>query len=194
MHAYLVHALLWLLAAFSALIKTRSHITIHEAKQDARHDVLWHNKSVQVTQVFLHCRSGARGCLGVYGQICGVVYALDPVQVHELMSKRKLSDDPLLDQPKKTKMDNGVADGGNVEIDENLHSRQLAVYGREVMRRMAGASVLVSGANGVGVEIGMRTDRVGMTCDRAWHRRANVAGGLHGTRSTGFVACTGSST
>eukprot|EP00878_Enallax_costatus_P029970 GHUV01032549.1.p1 GENE.GHUV01032549.1~~GHUV01032549.1.p1 ORF type:complete len:236 (+),score=47.29 GHUV01032549.1:950-1657(+) len=69
------------------------------------------------------------------------------------MSKRKLSEDPLLDQAKKTKMDNGVADGGNVEIDENLHSRQLAVYGREVMRRMAGASVLVSGANGVGVEI-----------------------------------------
>lgn len=71
------------------------------------------------------------------------------------MSKRKTSEDPLLDLPKKAKMDNGSADGGNVEIDENLHSRQLAVYGREVMRRMAGASVLVSGANGVGVEIGM---------------------------------------
>lgn len=47
--------------------------------------------------------------------------------------------------------DNGAA---GVDIDENLHSRQLAVYGREVMRRMAGAAVLVSGANGLGVEIG----------------------------------------
>ena len=44
--------------------------------------------------------------------------------------------------------------GGEMEIDENLHSRQLAVYGREVMRRMAGASVLISGLNGTGVEIG----------------------------------------
>jgi ubiquitin-activating enzyme E1 len=50
-------------------------------------------------------------------------------------------------------MDNGAANGG-VDIDENLHSRQLAVYGREVMRRMAGSAVLVSGANGLGVEIG----------------------------------------
>ncbi|KAG1679642.1 hypothetical protein FOA52_006159 [Chlamydomonas sp. UWO 241] len=40
-----------------------------------------------------------------------------------------------------------------VEIDENLHSRQLAVYGREAMRRMAGAAVLISGLNGLGVEI-----------------------------------------
>eukprot|EP00879_Flechtneria_rotunda_P011893 GHRR01012422.1.p1 GENE.GHRR01012422.1~~GHRR01012422.1.p1 ORF type:complete len:887 (+),score=280.88 GHRR01012422.1:1076-3736(+) len=67
-----------------------------------------------------------------------------------LMSKRKV-EEPLLDVPKKAKMDsNGAANG---VIDENLHSRQLAVYGREVMRRMAGSSVLVSGANGVGVEI-----------------------------------------
>lgn len=77
-----------------------------------------------------------------------------------MMSKRKTSEDPLLELPKKAKMDNGVADGANVEIDENLHSRQLAVYGREVMRRMAGASVLVSGANGVGVEIGMRIRQI----------------------------------
>lgn len=42
----------------------------------------------------------------------------------------------------------------DMEIDENLHSRQLAVYGREVMKRMAGASVLIAGANGLGLEIG----------------------------------------
>lgn len=42
-----------------------------------------------------------------------------------------------------------------VEIDEDLHSRQLAVYGRETMRRLFGAHVLVSGLQGLGVEIGM---------------------------------------
>lgn len=52
----------------------------------------------------------------------------------------------------KSSAPDGVA--GNVEIDENLHSRQLAVYGREAMKRMATSSVLISGANGLGVEIG----------------------------------------
>eukprot|EP00249_Psilotum_nudum_P022864 c28665_g1_i1 orf=405-3575(+) len=40
-----------------------------------------------------------------------------------------------------------------VEIDEDLHSRQLAVYGRETMRRLFGANVLISGIQGLGVEI-----------------------------------------
>eukprot|EP00271_Cylindrocystis_brebissonii_P015800 TRINITY_DN38822_c0_g1_i1.p1 TRINITY_DN38822_c0_g1~~TRINITY_DN38822_c0_g1_i1.p1 ORF type:complete len:1057 (+),score=227.94 TRINITY_DN38822_c0_g1_i1:231-3401(+) len=40
-----------------------------------------------------------------------------------------------------------------VEIDEDLHSRQLAVYGRETMRRMFGSSVLISGLKGLGVEV-----------------------------------------
>ncbi|TVU47405.1 hypothetical protein EJB05_07005, partial [Eragrostis curvula] len=43
---------------------------------------------------------------------------------------------------------NGVA-----EIDEGLHSRQLAVYGRETMRRLFASNVLVSGLNGLGAEI-----------------------------------------
>lgn len=42
----------------------------------------------------------------------------------------------------------------DVDIDEDLHSRQLAVYGRETMRRLFGAHVLVSGLQGLGVEIG----------------------------------------
>ena len=42
------------------------------------------------------------------------------------------------------------------EIDEDLHSRQLAVYGRESMKRLAGASVLVCGLKGLGAEIGTR--------------------------------------
>ncbi|KAL4342992.1 hypothetical protein AHAS_Ahas11G0033800 [Arachis hypogaea] len=39
------------------------------------------------------------------------------------------------------------------DIDEDLHSRQLAVYGRETMRRLFGSNVLVSGMQGLGVEI-----------------------------------------
>ncbi|CAJ1972054.1 unnamed protein product [Sphenostylis stenocarpa] len=51
-----------------------------------------------------------------------------------------------------------MALGGShpVEIDEDLHSRQLAVYGRETMRRLFASSVLISGMQGLGVEIGMR--------------------------------------
>ncbi|CAM6046261.1 unnamed protein product [Sphagnum compactum] len=41
----------------------------------------------------------------------------------------------------------------DVEIDEDLHSRQLAVYGRETMRRLFGAHVLISGLQGLGAEI-----------------------------------------
>ena len=40
-------------------------------------------------------------------------------------------------------------------IDEDLHSRQLAVYGRESMRRMAGTTVLISGLGGLGAETGV---------------------------------------
>jgi hypothetical protein len=39
-------------------------------------------------------------------------------------------------------------------LDEDLHSRQIAVYGREAMSTLATATILVSGVNGLGVEIG----------------------------------------
>ncbi|RWV88412.1 hypothetical protein BHE74_00039323, partial [Ensete ventricosum] len=39
------------------------------------------------------------------------------------------------------------------EIDEDLHSRQLAVYGRETMRRLVASNVLISGIQGLGAEI-----------------------------------------
>lgn len=50
----------------------------------------------------------------------------------------------------------GMALGNSqpAEIDEDLHSRQLAVYGRETMRRLFASSILVSGMQGLGVEIG----------------------------------------
>ncbi|RZC26317.1 Ubiquitin-activating enzyme E1 2 isoform A [Glycine soja] len=49
----------------------------------------------------------------------------------------------------------GMALGNSqpAEIDEDLHSRQLAVYGRETMRRLFASSILVSGMQGLGVEI-----------------------------------------
>ena len=40
-----------------------------------------------------------------------------------------------------------------MDIDEDLHSRQLAVYGRESFRKLASARVLVVGARGLGCEI-----------------------------------------
>jgi hypothetical protein len=49
----------------------------------------------------------------------------------------------------------GSGNGSGVaEIDEDLHSRQLAVYGRETMRRLFASNVLISGLNGLGAEIG----------------------------------------
>ncbi|XP_058214651.1 ubiquitin-activating enzyme E1 2-like isoform X1 [Rhododendron vialii] len=54
----------------------------------------------------------------------------------------------------KAPMTAAAAGGGNSQdIDEDLHSRQLAVYGRETMRRLFASSVLVSGMNGLGAEI-----------------------------------------
>ena len=41
------------------------------------------------------------------------------------------------------------------DIDEDLHSRQLAVYGRETMRRLFASNILISGIQGLGAEIGI---------------------------------------
>ncbi|XP_074581592.1 ubiquitin-activating enzyme E1 2-like isoform X1 [Curcuma longa] len=46
-----------------------------------------------------------------------------------------------------------VVGSKQTEIDEDLHSRQLAVYGRETMRRLFSSNVLVSGLHGLGAEI-----------------------------------------
>ena len=48
-----------------------------------------------------------------------------------------------------------LGNGASTDIDEDLHSRQLAVYGRETMRRLFASNVLVSGMQGLGAEIGM---------------------------------------
>ncbi|CAI9097290.1 OLC1v1033679C1 [Oldenlandia corymbosa var. corymbosa] len=44
-------------------------------------------------------------------------------------------------------------DGNSQDIDEDLHSRQLAVYGRETMRRLVASNILISGMQGLGAEI-----------------------------------------
>ncbi|KAL0347511.1 UNVERIFIED_CONTAM: Ubiquitin-activating enzyme E1 1 [Sesamum calycinum] len=46
-----------------------------------------------------------------------------------------------------------IGDGQPPEIDEDLHSRQLAVYGRETMRRLFASNILISGMQGLGAEI-----------------------------------------
>lgn len=77
------------------------------------------------------------------------------------MSKRCSGEDvPVV--AKKPRMQNGSSNTTNtaavdMEIDEDLHSRQLAVYGKESMRRMAASNVLICGALGPGVEAGNRT-------------------------------------
>lgn len=70
-------------------------------------------------------------------------------------TRGNISDDPHHAKKQKMANDSDSQGGGQpMEIDENLHSRQLAVYGREVMKRMAASSVLISGMNGLGVETG----------------------------------------
>ncbi|KAG6678008.1 hypothetical protein I3842_14G058600 [Carya illinoinensis] len=46
-----------------------------------------------------------------------------------------------------------LGDANSTDIDEDLHSRQLAVYGRETMRRLFASNILVSGMQGLGAEI-----------------------------------------
>ncbi|KAK6935687.1 THIF-type NAD/FAD binding fold [Dillenia turbinata] len=50
-------------------------------------------------------------------------------------------------------VNNAMGDGNPPDIDEDLHSRQLAVYGRETMRRLFASNILVSGMQGLGAEI-----------------------------------------
>lgn len=99
------------------------------------------------------------------------------------MYKRSL---PVEDPPqaKKLRMQDGsVANGASkagdgLVIDEDLHSRQLAVYGRESMRRMAASSVLIVGALGLGVEIGNSLRPIftssGACCNRACCYRSRL--------------------
>ncbi|GBG00327.1 ubiquitin-activating enzyme E1, partial [Raphidocelis subcapitata] len=65
--------------------------------------------------------------------------------------KRASSTDADTDHPEQSKRSKMQTEPDF--IDENLHSRQLAVYGREAFRKFQTASVLVAGMNGLGVEV-----------------------------------------
>jgi hypothetical protein len=66
--------------------------------------------------------------------------------------KRTSADDPISETQQSIKRNK--MQGEPDFIDENLHSRQLAVYGREAFRKFQTASVLVAGMNALGVEVG----------------------------------------
>ncbi|PRW20689.1 Ubiquitin-activating enzyme E1 2 isoform A [Chlorella sorokiniana] len=93
------------------------------------------------------------------------------------MSKRASSLEQDLPDAKKTKMttsNEAAANGAPaVEIDEDLHSRQLAVYGKESMRRMATANVLICGLGGLGVEVAKNVILAGVK-SITLHDRAEV--------------------
>ncbi|KAG8093490.1 hypothetical protein GUJ93_ZPchr0012g20633 [Zizania palustris] len=67
-------------------------------------------------------------------------------EVEDLQKKARTADQELAN-------DNHAMTRRAPEIDEDLHSRQLAVYGRETMKRLFGSNILVSGLNGLGAEI-----------------------------------------
>lgn len=85
------------------------------------------------------------------------------------MVKRPAEIQASEDNSKKAKMATpmNVDSEAGVKIDEDLHSRQLAVYGKESMKRMANASVLIVGVKGLGVEVGAKPGH--RCCDRLWH-------------------------
>ena len=93
------------------------------------------------------------------------VLVLRTVLLHYMLPKKRVAGGELGNSLKKLHSEQEeqgtnttmAVDGSpsEVDIDEDLHSRQLAVYGRETMRRLLGANILISGLNGLGVEIGM---------------------------------------
>jgi hypothetical protein len=87
------------------------------------------------------------------GLIGGVAHYMLP-------RKREIAASEVEESQKKARADAQAKDdamamaGKATEIDEDLHSRQLAVYGRETMKRLFASNVLVSGLQGLGAEIG----------------------------------------
>ena len=64
------------------------------------------------------------------------------------------SDNSLAKEEQEHTFTMALGDDNPADIDEDLHSRQLAVYGRDTMRRLFASNVLVSGLQGLGAEIG----------------------------------------
>ncbi|RAL42333.1 hypothetical protein DM860_012116 [Cuscuta australis] len=80
------------------------------------------------------------------GSCCTVITGNNSSSTNGSSSGSKSGREPSL-------KDMAFDDGNPHDIDEDLHSRQLAVYGRETMRRLFSSNVLVSGLQGLGAEI-----------------------------------------
>ncbi|XP_078180716.1 ubiquitin-activating enzyme E1 2-like [Carex rostrata] len=78
------------------------------------------------------------GAVGLAGVLCVLSQYKRP---------RKSPEGQSAEEPRE------VVEKEKSDIDEDLHSRQLAVYGRETMRRLFASNVLVSGLQGLGAEI-----------------------------------------
>ena len=116
-------------------------------------------------QKWPHCKHNSRSfCKPVLPRDQCTAIGLWPVgptyALNRLMTKRSKAKSESSPVAKKLKMANGSATKANgrpvklQDIDEDLHSRQLAVYGRGAMRRMAESNILICGLGGLGVETG----------------------------------------
>lgn len=78
-------------------------------------------------------------------------------EAESLNDSSKNHDDDALKKKKKVEENiivvTTMSNTNENKIDEDLHSRQLAVYGRESFRKLVGAKVLISGLNGLGAEV-----------------------------------------
>ena len=90
-------------------------------------------------------------------------------------SKRSRTEADITDTPTVTMMNEQQQQQQQpspMEIDEDLHSRQLAVYGRDSFRKLAGAGVLIVGARGLGVEIAKNVVLAGVKRVTVWDEGA----------------------
>ena len=78
-------------------------------------------------------------------------------EAESLNDSSKNHDDDALKKKKKVEENiivvTTMSNTNENKIDEDLHSRQLAVYGRESFRKLVGAKVVISGLNGLGAEV-----------------------------------------
>ncbi|XP_072993883.1 ubiquitin-activating enzyme E1 2-like isoform X1 [Typha latifolia] len=98
----------------------------------------------------LYMRPRKRG--EVEDQVTGEEDLIKKTRAESLIPSAVVENERMAANKKVMECD-GVNGSSGVEIDEDLHSRQLAVYGRETMRRLFASNVLVSGIQGLGIEI-----------------------------------------
>lgn len=88
-------------------------------------------------------------------------------------SKRSRTETDITDTPTMTMHEEQQQQQPSpMEIDEDLHSRQLAVYGRDSFRKLAQAGVLIVGARGLGIEIAKNVVLAGVKRVTVWDEGA----------------------